>query len=120
VLMSGPLTQRGTAADTVDTVDEAQEEFLELICADEQLLRAEFDAIIAQEWDTPSLPPGPPRRSSFPARPPQRRRCRTGRPANQLTGPQHDPGGEGRCRERGPPAGPRESSPRQPSPPTRR
>ncbi|MGZ6838948.1 MAG: hypothetical protein ACXVHC_00590, partial [Frankiaceae bacterium] len=35
--------------------DSVHEEFLELVCGDEQLLRAEFDAIIAQEWG--SRPP---------------------------------------------------------------
>jgi hypothetical protein len=36
------------------------EEFVELICADEELLRAEFDAIIAQEWTSTPPPAGPP------------------------------------------------------------
>lgn len=39
---------RGTSARTVD------ERFLDLICNDQDLLDAEFDAIIAAEW------PGPP------------------------------------------------------------
>jgi len=33
----------------------AEEEFLAIVCSDEDLVRAEFDAIIAAEW--PSLPP---------------------------------------------------------------
>jgi hypothetical protein len=37
------------------TVDD---QFIALICSDEQLLRAEFDAIIAGQW--PSPPPGTP------------------------------------------------------------
>jgi hypothetical protein len=37
-----------------------EEEFLELVYADEELLRAEFDAIIAKEWPTDG-PPGRPR-----------------------------------------------------------
>ena len=45
----------GSLAETVD------EQFLALICAEEELLRAEFDAIVADEW------PGPPER------PPHRR-----------------------------------------------
>jgi len=36
------------------------EDFLELVCADEQLLRAEFDAIIAEEWPA-NPPPAEPR-----------------------------------------------------------
>lgn len=40
-----------------------QEEFLALLCADEDLLRAEFDAIVAANWDRPRPPrPTPPRR----------------------------------------------------------
>jgi hypothetical protein len=41
-----------------------QEEFLAIVCADEDLLRAEFDAIVAASWDgpvpTPPLRPVPP------------------------------------------------------------
>jgi hypothetical protein len=41
-------------------VDEAvEEQFLALICADEDLLRAEFDAIIAASWDQPASPQRP-------------------------------------------------------------
>ncbi|WP_406833042.1 hypothetical protein ABEG17_09480 [Pedococcus sp. KACC 23699] len=42
------------------SADQLTEEFLELVCADEELLRAEFDEIIAQEWTSPP-PPGEPR-----------------------------------------------------------
>jgi hypothetical protein len=45
-----------TAARTVD------EQFLALMCSDADLLRAEFDAIIAAEW--PSPPPTTPRRGA--------------------------------------------------------
>jgi hypothetical protein len=41
-----------------ETTLPADEEFLALVCADQDLVRAEFDAIIAAEWDSP--PPGPP------------------------------------------------------------
>lgn len=37
---------------------DVEEEFLELVCADEELLRAEFDAIIAREWPSRRPPPG--------------------------------------------------------------
>jgi hypothetical protein len=45
-----------TAARTVD------EQFLALMCSDEDLLRAEFDAIITAEW--PSPPTTTPRRGA--------------------------------------------------------
>jgi hypothetical protein len=40
-----------------------EKEFLELVYADEELLRAEFDAIVAEEWPTDG-PPGRPRATS--------------------------------------------------------
>ena len=88
-----------TATRTVTrTVDE---QFLTLICSDEDLLRAEFDAIIAAEW------PGPP--TNTPGR-----RSADGRPARDAPGrgvdrgarpvarPQH-PGAGGWARQRSPP-----------------
>ena len=42
----------GGPAGAARSVDE---EFLDLVCADEELLRAEFDAIIAQEWSSSPL-----------------------------------------------------------------
>lgn len=44
------------SGDPVGEARSIEEEFLELVCADEELLRAEFDAIIAQEWPS-SRPP---------------------------------------------------------------
>lgn len=38
------------------------EQFLDLICSDDQFVQAEFDAIIAAEW--PSPPPAGPRRDT--------------------------------------------------------
>ena len=35
------------------------EEFLALLCEDEDLVRAEFDAIIEANWGEPPLPPAP-------------------------------------------------------------
>jgi hypothetical protein len=35
--------------DSVDAPPSTDEEFLELLCADQELLRAEFDAIIAAQ-----------------------------------------------------------------------
>jgi len=40
----------GTDAGVARSVDE---QFLTLMCSDEDLLRAEFDAIIAGEWPSP-------------------------------------------------------------------
>lgn len=52
--------------------DTAQEEFLALLCADEDLLRAEFEAIIDANWDrpvpqrpVPATPPDRPGRGSW-------------------------------------------------------
>jgi hypothetical protein len=99
VIVSSPAPQPSPEVEAV-AVDEVEEEFLALVCADEELLRAEFDAIIAEGWGRPA-PPSPPRRTRPPAQPP-RRRGPTGS-AGGLRGPQRDPGGEGRSRQRAPP-----------------
>lgn len=54
-----------------------QDAFIDIVCADEQLLRAEFMAIIDAGWDLP-----PPTRPSWPVRPPMRpgRSCTVQRP----------------------------------------
>ncbi|MER7243189.1 hypothetical protein [Kribbella sp. NPDC000426] len=41
---------------TVDT-QQLDEAFLDLTLADDELLRAEFDALIAASWESPSQPP---------------------------------------------------------------
>lgn len=41
--------------ETADAVA-VREQFAELICADERLVRAEFDALIAATWDEPCVP----------------------------------------------------------------
>lgn len=46
-------------------------DFAELICSDPDLLRREFDELIADSWDVPARPGRPPLRP--PARRPQRR-----------------------------------------------
>jgi len=39
--------------------------FVDLVCADDELMRAEFDALIAASWPSPpAVPPVPPRRSA--------------------------------------------------------
>src|SRR6478735_2298755 len=56
-------------ADGVDAAASTAEQFVELLCADEDLLRAEFDAIIAAEWPEP--PPTEPDGGLAPARRPR-------------------------------------------------
>jgi hypothetical protein len=75
-----------------------QDEFLAIVCADEELLRAEFEAIIGACWDEPPpsrpVPPVPPAgrgRHSMAYRPPLRPRR-----------PQHN-GVRGWVRQRSPP-----------------
>jgi hypothetical protein len=87
-------------ADRVARTD-ADEEFLALMCADEQLLRAEFDAIIAAEWASP--PPAMPDRGAGAGRPAREARSRAvDRGAGLPTRPQH-PGIGGWARQRSPP-----------------
>jgi len=86
--------------DSVDDPRSTKEQFLDLLLADEELLRAEFEAIITAEW------PGPP-----PNRP--RRRVRGGpdpggkRPhratATRVSGPGRRPQVDGSARQRSPP-----------------
>jgi hypothetical protein len=91
-----PQPQAGAALD-----EAVQEEFLALICADEDLLRAEFDAIIAAGWGQPRPPARHPR--SRRPRLPHTRRSNQLEVGGGLRGPQRDPSGEGRCRQRAPP-----------------
>jgi hypothetical protein len=77
-----------------------EKEFLELVYADEELLRAEFDAIVAEEWPTDG-PPGRPRATSrgtgpSPARQPERPGVRASagkapHPLGRLPGRQRSP-----------------------------
>ena len=85
-----------TAARTVD------EQFLALMCSDEDLLRAEFDAIIAAEW--PSPPPRTPRRGAAHRHPGQQYTHRRGGApvARAMPRPRH-PGIGGWVRQRSPP-----------------
>ncbi|TWD83037.1 hypothetical protein FB561_4190 [Kribbella amoyensis] len=77
----------------------ARDEFLDLVCDDVDLLRAEFDALIAASWDDPPgrRPPSPPQR---PAELPHAYR----RPAPVHSGPEEvvDPS-TAVARQRGPP-----------------
>jgi hypothetical protein len=63
-----------TCASRSDPARTSDEEFLALIYADEQLLRAEFDAIIAAEWPTP--PPNRPHDTTLGWRAPSGRSAR--------------------------------------------
>ena len=80
-------TERTTAAD-----------FLAVLCADEELLRAEFDAIVDANWGAPppvppARPGGPDRRPALPRPPRLSRRPPVGR----------RPAGRAPARERSPP-----------------
>ncbi len=87
---------------TPTTGDSIDQQFLDLICHDQDLLATEFDAIIAAEWPTP---PADRARHGVTRRPPARRL--PGSDADRLGGPTCSPW---RCRiggwvrERSPPA----------------
>ncbi|MFI6096161.1 hypothetical protein ACIA8G_11435 [Lentzea sp. NPDC051213] len=73
------------------------EEFLALLCEDEELLRAEFDEIIEANWGEPPLPPAP--RPPVPSTPYRdvlhqhwRNHVPIGRPARQRSPPQRKAG----------------------------
>jgi hypothetical protein len=91
----------------VDATRSTHEQFLDLLCADEGLLRAEFDAIIAAGWGEqppPAEPPGGPAAQRRPrahaaeAQPPRR----VGRAGAGIGG---------RTRQRSPPASPQGARP---------
>ena len=85
-----------TAAPTVD------EQFLGLMCSDEDLLQAEFDAIIAAEWPSPP-PTTTPRRGAAGRHPASNTHRRGGAPvARAVARPRH-PGIGGWDRQRSPP-----------------
>ena len=81
-------TNPGTGGSLARTIDE---QFLALMCFNEDLLRAEFDAIITAEWPRPagehtgprSRPPAPRERCTPPH---SRSHCGTG---GQATTPRH-------------------------------
>ena len=87
--------------DGADETRSAEEEFLDLLLADDDLLRAEFDAIIAAEW------PGPP--PNLPGRrvrggPDSGRRCRHRVTATNGPGAGRRPAVDGSARQRSPPS----------------
>jgi hypothetical protein len=93
-----PQTLHTDAADVTRTTDE---QFLELLYANEDLLRAEFDEIIAAQW--PSPPPGKPDRGAAAERRPScGRQHREASGTGPATRPRHP--GVGRwTRQRSPP-----------------
>jgi len=88
-----------------------EEEFLDLVCADEELLRAEFDAIIAQEWGGRRPPPARPRAAGGTGGPHPRHTAWRGSSPSQRR-PRH-PGAGGWRRQRSPPRHTRANAPNQ-------
>jgi hypothetical protein len=84
------------AAEIAVGTDEA---FLELVCADDDWLRAEFEAIVEAGW--PAVPP----RESPPSWPERPGRRRTSRGSAATAQPPHRPdtGDDDRGRQRSPP-----------------
>jgi hypothetical protein len=104
-------TTPATPATGDPTARRIDEQFLDLICNDQDLLTAEFDAIIAAEWpNPPANPPG----GAVGGRPPASGAARweTVRIRGAVCRPRH-PGIGGWARQRSPP-------PRQPRPTTER
>jgi hypothetical protein len=80
--MHSPVHNHGAVVDAVGTAVVTPIDLAELVCDDPELLRREFDELIAASWDglPPDPPPGP--RPCRPGRPaPYRRRARRRRPA---------------------------------------
>jgi len=88
--------------DNEGLTDTLEEQFLELLCSDEDLVQAEFEAIIAAEW--PSRPPGRPPQYRPPGQPrtwPAGDSCGTG--GMRLASRPRHPGIGGWARQRSPP-----------------
>jgi len=100
------LTQPNRPATTCD-MDEL---FLELLCADEDLIRSEFDAIIAAEWPSPA-PPEPGNAEIAEPTPHQARHRRRASDATLVDRPRHPGIGEW-GRQRSPPPAPNTSQQR--------
>lgn len=91
----------GTEADTAPT----RQSFIEVVCGDEDLLRAEFDAIIAAGWPDP--PPRPPAGVGAGKRPAGNNPCLSGDRHHLVDPSPRWVGVLGRARARAPPANPR-------------
>jgi len=90
-----------TLAPTLPAASGIEDAFLDLVYADDELLRAEFDALISAAWPNT---PDPPRARFNPCRrrrPARRRRARgsSGRGSRRA----HRPGTDGWVRQRSPP-----------------
>jgi hypothetical protein len=79
----------------------AEDEFLAIVCSDEDLVQAEFDAIIAAQW--PGLPPDPPEDDDAVERSPGPMPIPPIRGRARLSDRPHHPGIGGWSRERSPP-----------------
>jgi len=96
VIVMSHIRPRDSLADTRS----AQQQFIELLLGDDELLQAEFDAIIAAEW--PGPPPSLPRRRLHGNEDPgSRRRHRSTAPKEPRAG--RLPHLDGLARERSPP-----------------
>jgi hypothetical protein len=85
---------------------QAGAQFADLICADEQWLREEFDALIAANYQPPSPPrPAPPRTPPLPPRRPAEATWLAAGPGRSKAVSSH-PGGGLRRQRSPPPAGP--------------
>jgi hypothetical protein len=87
--------------DGIDATPATDEQFVELLCANQDLLRAEFDAIIAAEW--PSPPPAEPDRGDDAEGRPRPRWKRREASVAALLNQAHHPGIGGWTRQRSPP-----------------
>ncbi|CAN7246508.1 hypothetical protein LJR027_000922 [Terrabacter sp. LjRoot27] len=90
----------------VEAAADVDEAFMALVCDDDELLRAEFDAIIGAGWP-PVRPPDHPDRPS--GGPPRRARREAGRRSATHRAVRREVGPVARGRERSPPAGRRPS-----------
>lgn len=100
-MLAASVAQADVPADPVGAVLGVDEQFLELMCADEELLRAEFDAIIAEEWAGSPPQPDPPAASSGAGPWPRGQRLPRGCLATARR--PHHPGADGWSRQRSPP-----------------
>jgi hypothetical protein len=91
---AGRRPPRAAAAPATD------EAFLDLVCADDELVRAAFEAIVAEEWPVPPSWPPPACAAGFP--PPEGRERRRPLPPDDRPVQCHRPG-TGVRRQRSPP-----------------
>ncbi|HEU4547490.1 MAG TPA: hypothetical protein VFR88_14450 [Microlunatus sp.] len=87
--------------DSAEDTRSAEEQFLDLLLADDDLLRAEFDAIVAAEW--PGPPPNLPRRRVRGGPDPRRRRHHRAT-VTKAPGAGRRPPVDGAARQRSPPS----------------